>query len=133
MKEPLDLARSWARKAESDLAAAQLAIQAGRALDAACFHAQQAAEKYLKAYLASRGTDFPFTHNLARLVDVCSQDAAEFNELLASAAELTPYAVELRYDDGFWPDTETAKSAYRSAIRIKTFVQERVPERGRSE
>lgn len=39
--------------------------------DAACFHAPQAAEKYLKAFLLHHGTKFPFTHNLKRLVELC--------------------------------------------------------------
>ena len=51
MKDRHDLVRSWIRKAESDLAAVELALTAGQALDTACFHAQQAGEKYLKAYL----------------------------------------------------------------------------------
>jgi len=34
------------------------------AFDAACFHAQQIAEKSLKAFLAYRGVPFPYTHNL---------------------------------------------------------------------
>ena len=36
------------------------------------YHAQQCAEKYLKAYLVSRGVDFPYTHNIARLVELCA-------------------------------------------------------------
>ncbi|MFA5343953.1 MAG: HEPN domain-containing protein [Kiritimatiellia bacterium] len=45
--------RTWRaderRKGDSDLANARMCVDAGRALDTACFHAQQAAEKYLKA------------------------------------------------------------------------------------
>jgi HEPN domain-containing protein len=47
MKEKPDLVRGWVRKAESDLIAMRASAEAG-ASDAACFHAQQAAEKYLK-------------------------------------------------------------------------------------
>ncbi len=50
MKEKNDLVLGWVRKAGSDLVAMDASLKAG-ALDAACFHAQQAAEKYLKAYL----------------------------------------------------------------------------------
>ena len=70
MKDQRDLVRGWLRKAESDLAAVELALNAGLALDTACFHAQQGAEKLLKAYLLARGVEFPFTHNLTRLLDL---------------------------------------------------------------
>ena len=42
--------------------------------------------------------------------------------------ELTPYAVELRYDEEFWPTLETARQAYQAALTIKTFVLDRLPE-----
>ena len=64
MKENADLARSWLRKARSDTVAMEASHQAG-ALDAACFHAQQAVEKYLKAFLTDQRLQFPYTHNLA--------------------------------------------------------------------
>ncbi|HET8626697.1 MAG TPA: HEPN domain-containing protein [Thermomicrobiales bacterium] len=59
MSERRDLVHGWLRKAISDLAAIELALGAGTALDAACFHAQQAAEKALKAYLIAYNTIFP--------------------------------------------------------------------------
>ena len=46
----------WIAKAEGDFATAQRELRARRApnYDAACFHSQQCAEKYLKAFLVSR-------------------------------------------------------------------------------
>ena len=41
--------------------------------------------------------------------------------------ELTPYAVELRYDDEFWPTAETARQALDGALEIKNFVMDRLP------
>ena len=49
MKEKADLVEGWRKKAESDLIAVDATIEAG-AFDAACFHAQQAVEKLLKAF-----------------------------------------------------------------------------------
>ena len=63
MKARNDLVRGWLRKASSDVVAMDASLNAG-ALDAACFHAQQAAEKCLKAFLLYHGKDFPYTHNL---------------------------------------------------------------------
>ncbi len=64
------LAARWLGRASSDLAIASklLIDQAYDEAWAAAFHGQQAAEKAIKAILVSRGTDFPKTHDLARLV-----------------------------------------------------------------
>jgi len=47
MKNNGDVAQGWIKKAESDFANAELCITNGTALDTACFHCQQAAEKSL--------------------------------------------------------------------------------------
>jgi len=47
MKDKADLVRGWLRKAASDVVSMEATLKAG-SLDGACFHAQQAAEKYLK-------------------------------------------------------------------------------------
>ena len=101
MKSRLDLVRGFVRKAESDLDNAAMCMAAGRALDTVCFHSQQAAEKMLKAYLTAHSIDFPFLHNLEKLIDLCASRDAGFAEIKGLAGGLTPYAVELRYDHDF--------------------------------
>ena len=101
MKNHEDLARGWWRKGDSDLENARMCVDAERALDTACFHAQQAAEKYLKAYLSMKQMDFPFLHNLAALVEICKGEDETLGQIRQSAESLTPYAVEARYDEDF--------------------------------
>lgn len=127
MKTEADLVKGWLRKAESDLTNAELCLEAGQALDTACFHAQQAAEKSIKAYLTAHDIDFPFIHNLEKLIELCAQRDPSFSALKPLAQELTPYAVELRYDDEFWPAVETAHQAFDAAMTIKVFVTDRLP------
>jgi|ERR1700675_480674 HEPN domain-containing protein len=91
MKGKPDLVQGWLKKAASDLVAMRASAQAG-APDAACFHAQQAAEKYLKAYLTDRDREVIHTH-----VEI---DPA-FSQLADAATLLTPFAVEARYDAEF--------------------------------
>ena len=74
------------------------------------FHAQQAAEKLFKAWLASLGETYPQSHDLAALMDIlnaCGVDVARFDEMV----DYTRYAVRLRYaaaDPGASPiDRET--------------------------
>ena len=70
MKTQADLVKGWLRKADSDLTSASLCVEREQALDTACFHAQQAAEKWLKAYLTAYGVALPFVHNLEKLIEL---------------------------------------------------------------
>jgi HEPN domain-containing protein len=126
MKEKTDLVRGWLRKAASDVVSMEATLEAG-SLDGACFHAQQAAEKYLKGFLTYHDKVFPYSHNLTDLTELCAAMDAGFHSLAPLAAELTPYAVRLRYDDEFWPELETAKQARASALKIRDFVLSHLP------
>lgn len=117
-------AQGWLRKAESDLANAQLCIDAETALDTACFHCQQAAEKALKAWLMSRDRPFPFRHDLEELIRVCAAREPQFNEFLDAARALTPFAMGLRYDEEFWPTIDKVRTALEQARRICDFVRQ---------
>jgi len=127
MKDAAELGRGLLRKAKSDRVAMEAALAAG-SLDAACFHAQQTTEKCLKAFLAYRGAAFPYTHNLTKLVEISAGIDPTFRPLLTAVTSLTPYAVELRYDDSFWPTQQVAEEARTSALAVMEFVLERLPE-----
>jgi HEPN domain-containing protein len=122
MKSKVDLVKGWLSKAENDLTNARMCLGAGQALDTACFHAQQAAEKCIKAYLTANEVDFPFVHNLGRLIDLCAERDPSFQYIRTLGEKLTPYAVQLRYSADFWPNIETAREAYEAALKIKAFV-----------
>lgn len=62
------------------------------------FHAQQAAEKLLKAVLALRGIAYPRTHRLAELIDLARARGLDLPDHLEEVRHLTPFAVEFRYD-----------------------------------
>ena len=61
------------------------------------FHAQQAAEKMLKAVLAYHQIRFPFTHRLTELIDSLKDSGLDFPQELEEVRYLTPFAVEFRY------------------------------------
>jgi HEPN domain-containing protein len=122
MKSDWDTAQGWLRKAESDLAAAELCLNAGKSLDTACFHRQQATEKALKAWLVADSVAFPFSHDLTRLLAICSSKDTGFQAFQTDALNLNPFAVEMRYDDEFWPTAEETKLALEAANRIHSFV-----------
>ena len=62
------------------------------------FHAQQAVEKSIKAVLAHRSIKYRWTHQLDELADLLDDSGISYPPELSEAVELTPYAVELRYD-----------------------------------
>jgi HEPN domain-containing protein len=121
MNDRASHARRWLAKAESDLTAAQRLLEGGGPYDAVCFHAQQAAEKALKALLAVADAPIPRTHNLEDLLAEC---LAFFRGRTASDLEacdltsLTAFAVESRYDIEFWPERDEAEAAVTLAARV---------------
>jgi HEPN domain-containing protein len=97
----------WLAHATSDLKLAKLGLNQDILPEQVCFHAQQAAEKALKAVLLHAGVDFPFTHDLEELLDTCADAAIVVPQELQEAGSLTPYAVETRYP-GFWGEISDA-------------------------
>jgi HEPN domain-containing protein len=128
MKENKDVARGWMLKAESDIENLMIMMERGKSLDTACFHAQQAAEKYLKAFLSSNDVIFPRTHDIEELLGLCAEIDKRFSDLIAETTFLTDYAVELRYDVEFWPGKEDARAAFEAASRIRQLVLSILPE-----
>ena len=57
-----------------------------------------------------------------------SVDAAYDGQEGQDLAELTPYAVQLRYDFEFWPDRETIEQALNIAERVRAAVLATVPQ-----
>lgn len=126
MKTKADTIKGWFRKGNSDLATVKACLKS-ECYDTACFHTQQAAEKYLKGYLASIDAESPFTHSLTMLVDICSRYDVAFRELYDLADLLTPYAITSRYDQDFWPDIDTVTEALGASEIIRAFVQDHLP------
>ncbi|MDT0632151.1 HEPN domain-containing protein [Rubrivirga litoralis] len=91
--------RSWLGYAHADLLLAESAPPSGVYLELLCFHAQQAAEKALKAVLLARtGAPPPQTHDVILLIDLAERAGAGASPLSAEAAQaLTQYAVITRY------------------------------------
>ena len=108
----------WLRYAISDLEIARITQSPQILLDGLCFHAQQAAEKALKAVLIAQAIPFPRTHNITILIDLLPQDISLPSEMEA-AALLTDYAVLTRYPGNLEPITE---EEYSEAVRLAETV-----------
>ena len=129
MKSKVDHARGWFLKADSDLSAAKRILSGEGPYDTACFHAQGAVEKLLKGMLAFYERAIPRTHDLEELAQLCAVlDSSLADDLTnLNLAELSDYAVVLRYDSEFWPDREVAAEAAHSAATVRSLVLPKVP------
>ncbi len=142
------LLAEWLRKAEADLAVAVHLLSAGKAeasvaedisvpdhpvpteldyANAVAFHCQQAAEKYLKAFLTWQAIEFPKTHDLDQLLDLVQTVDEQLADSLRDVIVLTPYGVELRYP-GDRPDAnvEQARQAVELVWEVQMAIQSAV-------
>ena len=120
-----ELAQSWLRKAGNDLVSArQILLLPDGPTDTVCFHAQQAAEKSLKALLTAHQVRVPRTNSLLRLLDMALPFMPELASFREPLAEMSLYAVAGRYPAA-WPDPprEEAVLAVEVAERMLPMVQ----------
>ncbi|OFZ91832.1 MAG: hypothetical protein A2V78_09855 [Betaproteobacteria bacterium RBG_16_64_18] len=118
------VAQEWSAKAESDLRAAVYLLEPrpGQPTDAVCFHAQQSAEKYLKALLVLRGIDFPKTHDIETLTALVPA-AVRPHLTPEEQRRLTGYAVAARYPGSGEIPLVEAKRAVAIARRVRREIR----------
>lgn len=119
MSNPDDPA-TWMAKAAEDLLCIDNNLGAKIApWNLVAFHAQQAAEKALKALLARAKIVIPRTHDLEQLLSQCAAVGVDMNGLMQCCVTLMPYAVAIRYP-GDEPDAseQDARAAVEAARRV---------------
>ncbi len=86
----------WIERAEEDFHLAQIALRQRKfkAYNSTCFHAQQCAEKYLKAFLVRHNIAFRKTHDLRRQ---CVEVDSVFDLLTDALLLLNQFAINSRY------------------------------------
>jgi HEPN domain-containing protein len=111
----------WVTKAEGDFATLERESRARKNpnYDAACFHAQQCAEKYLKARLCEAGIPFGKIHDLIALLEQTLPAEPSWEAFRADLAFLTEYGTHFRYP-GESADRESARDARQ---RCRSFRQ----------
>lgn len=129
MGEKEELIKGWLYKAKHDLGMARLALDAKSGYnDSICFHCQQAAEKYLKAYLVYLDLDFAKTHSIGYLLDLIGEKQKVQDDFYGQLEKLEGYSVAVRYpDSAFEPSEEEAAEAYRIAESVKDFIFKNMP------
>ncbi len=130
MASQADLARELLGLARDDEAAARALLESDAVTDAIVgFHCQQAVEKALKAVLAASRADFPFTHDLGGLTELCAHAGTTVPMELEDVDRLTPYGARLRYG-GPDPGTVDRRTAQRWAAAAVAWATPQVEARG---
>lgn len=120
MADQRNLAEQLLDLAREDFNAAKALNEAeGVSASKSGFNAQQAVEKALKAVLAGRGEDFPFTHDIALLIELCEDHGLQLPDDLREADRLTPYAAALRYGMGDPAAVASDKAMKWAALAIE--------------
>ena len=125
MKTPdqpvLDKVRQWLIRGDEDmrLATAAMKYVEDCPYRLVAYHAQQCAEKHLKSFLVYWRVDFPYTHNISILLELCDEHA-DWPEEVQDADQLTLYAITARYPG---EDEEVTESEAAVAIELAQEVR----------
>src|SRR5919198_2567975 len=123
---PPDDPREWLNRARSNLLRARMA-SAGMYLEDACFDAQQAAEKAIKGVMIHRSIEFPYTHDLGRLLTDLERAGEEIPSAVKQAERLTRFAYAHRYPGTSEPVTAEQYPEYLTiAEAVVRWAEDRV-------
>ncbi|MGH2533172.1 MAG: HEPN domain-containing protein [Thermomicrobiales bacterium] len=113
---------NWLRRADEDARATIILFEGTDEpiLNLVCYHAQQCAEKYLKAFLQEREIEFPRTHQLLELAERAAPFVPNLAELKKDLADLT------RCIDARYPDIEVDQAQAERAMRTMATVRSSV-------
>lgn len=123
------LVTEWLAKADEDLEFGRVNLEERKNFFAQiCFHFQQAAEKYLKAFIVAKEIEFKKIHDLGLLLKMAARVDTSLEELKEDCEYLGAFYIEARYPV-HWPTNFTrdeADKAYKAALRIQKVIKERL-------
>ena len=124
-----EIIREWLSKAKEDFDFAVMNLEEGKNFfPQICFHFQQAAEKYLKAFIIAQDLEFRKIHDLPMLLNICGAKDPSLLELEADCQFLNAFYVDTRYPV-HWPTNfsqEESQKAFESAKRIGAFIKQKL-------
>ena len=125
--DPPGTAERWLNRAKGDLALSLAPLPKGAFLEDLCYHAQQAAEKALKAVYRQNGWVFRYTHDLDELIEGVREKGMEVPQEIAEAVILNSYSAEARYPSLSEPvTTEEYHEAVRLAEAVVTWAEKEI-------
>lgn len=125
-KLPIDTPEEWIKFATENLQVAKHEIEYETpAYHTICFLCRESAEKFLKAYLISKGWELKKTHDIVELLEYCSDYDNEFDILVEDSSILNDYIADGRYPGDIAFEAiglKQATEAIEKAERVKEFV-----------
>ena len=119
--------QAWVARAEEDYIVARTVLRRKKPLTySGCFHAQQCAEKYLKAILVAKNQNFSKTHDLLLLISLCEQAGVIIPIDPRRLNTLSDYSIRVRYP-GEDPTPTEAKEAVDISQEVRRFVKKILP------
>jgi HEPN domain-containing protein len=124
-----EFVKPWIQKAENDISSAYILTEKMYPVptEIVCFHCQQAAEKYLKAFLVYNDQEPPKTHDLIELTRLCSNFDKDFPVIIPKCEYLLPFTAQTRYPGKIEIEEEDMKKALAFAQAIIEFVKSKLP------
>ena len=125
-RDTVNFIKQWLIKANEDLLVVEKLIEFEIIANAsACFHCQQAAEKFLKAFLICNGIEIQKTHNIEFLLSECSDIDSDFISI--DPKELSDFGVDARYPGDMYVPSVAETVEYKNiAVKIKELVEEKI-------
>jgi len=122
-----NIVAEWVEKAEGDFRTAERKARVRKVpnYDAVCFHAQQCAEKYLKAFLTQHQIPFRPIHDLEVLLGPVVPISPGFEFVRDLLLLLNDYAVDVRYP-GESATKEEASAAVKAMRTVRVFVRQKL-------
>lgn len=122
------LVNKWLRKADEDFGYASSSIEEEfEYFPQICWHFQQAAEKYLKAYIVAFDLEFRKIHDLIALLKICEMKDTSFSPLADDCKFLQKFYIETRYPvvwETKWTRQDALK-AREAAEKISSFIKKK--------
>ena len=119
----------WLARAIGDLALSRIPLPVGGRYEDLCFHAQQAAEKAIKAVYRAHGLRFAYTHNIGLLLDELGEKGVGIPDEVQQAASLTDYAHQTRYPGSIERVTEKERDvAVQAAEAVVAWAERLIAE-----
>jgi len=121
--------KEWVEIASQDLASAKYLVSMKPVpLEIICYHCQQCAEKYMKAYLVFRNKEVIKTHDLIALYKELIELDTTFEEIKNECIDLTDFSVTTRYPYKLELDKIDMEKAIMDAEKIQTFITDKIHE-----
>jgi len=122
-----DYLKNWLFRANEDIAVINSLYKSDPDLYAStiCLHAQQAVEKFLKAFLVFNNIDFPRTHDVDFLLIECQK--IDQDGFVIDLGNLSDFGVSLRYPDDFYVPDKEETTLYRDiALQVKKIIDSKI-------